>query len=290
MASLTGPNLVKPAAAIDLDASASSDPNGDHIRLRWDEMAGAAGCLDAGDVSGMSLIAPNRPQELAFRVFASDGVLESAPADVKVVVSAGADFVVPAVHPGADQRARPGRTVRLDALGGAPRGTQPGATRTYTWTQTLGPDVDVTTESDERVALFTAPEVFDTLAFSVYASLEGVDGDPDVITVTVVKPDENLAPILYVSADDSTPLASTWVTLTARPVDPEGDPIQSLAWLQTDGTSVTLEPLADFNPATDSEAQVKLLAPAGPTTIVVQVTSCDDRSACGDATVSITIE
>ena len=74
----------------------------------------------------MSLIAPSRPQELAFRVFASDGVLESAPAELKVVVSPGADVVVPAVHPGADQRTRPGRSVRLDALGGAPRGTQTG--------------------------------------------------------------------------------------------------------------------------------------------------------------------
>jgi hypothetical protein len=289
-ASLTGPNLVTPGVPVALDASASSDPNDDHVRLRWDRVIGDGNCLEGSSDPTMSVVAPTRPQELAFRVFASDGVLESAPAELKVVVSAGPDFVVPAVHPGADQRARPGRSVRLDALGGAPRGTQPSSSQTYRWTQTSGPMVELTTEAEGRVALFTAPQVFGTLAFSVYGSVEAVDGNPAVVVTTVVKPEDNLAPTLYVSASDATPLADSWVTLSARAIDPEKDPLVSMGWVQTDGPSVTLVPVGDLDPLISGEAQVKLFAPQGPTTIAVKASACDDRGACGSATISITID
>ena len=287
-ASLTGPSLVAPGASIDLDAGASSDPNGDSIRLRWEETGGEPGCLEAGGMPKLSLSAPRGPQELTYRVFASDGVLESAPADLQIVVSADPDFLIPAVQPGPDQRTRPTYTVRLDALGGAPRGTQPCSTCTYRWTQSLGPSVELPTESQGRAALFTAPATFDTLAFSVFGSADGVDGPPAVVAVTVVKDEDNLPPTLYVSASDSTPAADTWVTVTARIIDPEGDPIASVGWLQTDGPTVSLIPVTDSDPLTSGEAQVKFQAPVGPTPVVIEISVCDDRDDCSNASVSVT--
>ena len=188
--SLVGPEQVLANVGFELDAGASSDTNGDRLRWRWEQTRGdplmPAGVPD----SFVWLTAPARPQEIAFRVFVRDEMLESAPAEVRLIVSTEAQ---PIVMPGTDQRARPDREVVLDALGGLPNPSPP-ATCTFTWVQTRGAEVTLTLEEQGRIARFEGPVAPDELAFAVVATDNGLDSNPAVVRVTMVEADDNLPP------------------------------------------------------------------------------------------------
>lgn len=287
VASLAGPQMLTPGEAFALDAGGSADPNGDRVRLRWEEESALPTCLDLGDREQASLSAPAAPQEIAFRVFASDGWLESGPEEVATVVSAGQNQSAPVVSPGADQRTRAGRTVRLDAMGGSPAGTSTGATRTYTWTQTIGQAVALAYAHDGQVAELVAPDVRDTLAFAVHAKVDGIEGPPAVIAVTVVDDTDNRVPAVYLSASSLTPKVGAEVLVSARLLDPEHDPILLVTWKQLEGSRVDLVPVLAPDLATGADAAATFVAPQSLTPLTIEVAACDDHAGCGSAHVSI---
>ncbi|MEO0812953.1 MAG: hypothetical protein AAFY60_08820, partial [Myxococcota bacterium] len=84
---VTFSDVVNPGATFVLDASGSTDSNGDPISIRWVQLRGEP-AFDPSDEFELrrTVVAPTRAQELAFLAFATDGQLESAPAELRVVV------------------------------------------------------------------------------------------------------------------------------------------------------------------------------------------------------------
>ncbi|MEE8408095.1 MAG: hypothetical protein V3T05_00690 [Myxococcota bacterium] len=283
VSALTGPAVVAPGETLVLDATASADSNNDAIAFRWEQIRGDT-LLDAGSgIARAHLIAPSRPQELAFRVFVQDRRLESAPSDWVVVVSTGGD--VPRVRPGPDQRTRPDRDVRLDARFDSVNDSGTAGSVHYTWEQTYGTPVVLTDDGNGRIAGFFAPDTVEELAFSVIAVDGAVESSPAVTQISVVAADDNLPPSIYLSASTNTPDQGAWVFLTGRVIDPEADKIDSCNWSQS--PAQTLNPLpvcttGAIDPWTH-EIEIGFDAPPPGVTVRIHLQVCDVLDACGEA-------
>lgn len=285
-ASLRGPTQLEPGEPFRLDASTSSDPNGDVVRLRWVQTRGDP-LLPGGDASAkVSMHAPARPQTLVFRVYVRDAALESAAGKLEISVSAANEM---SVHPGQDRRTRPGREVQLDAQAGILAGTQLQTTATYAWAQTLGAPVDLATDADGRIATFEAPAAPDELAFAVVGTLAGVESAPAVIRISVVEEDDNLPPtIFHLSASSTTPLAGASVEISTLVIDPEADPLGACDLTAEPPGAVDL-PVCDATAFPDGSGAAKfdVTAPSAGTAVTITLTVCDDRDACDVESVRI---
>ncbi len=121
---LAGPASVHERSSVLLDASGSSDADGDVLQFRWSQLAGppVALSLERGG-SEARFVAPEVTGDAAlrFEVVASDGVLSGAPATAEVLVRDQPNqlpTISLAVPAGADS----GETVRIKAQGSDPDG------------------------------------------------------------------------------------------------------------------------------------------------------------------------
>lgn len=234
VSSVQGPEVVSPGARFILDATDSTDSNGDSLRYRWEQVRGEP-ALDPSDagLARRELSAPSRSQELLFRVYASDGQLESTPAELQVVIRPFEETSLLDLSVGLDLRSRPGREVRLNAslLVGEPETTQDSGEErlAFEWLQTIGSDVDLTIE-DDGSALFLAPPSIETLAFVLVASDSASLSNPSVSTVSIVDDETNTPPVVFLCSSVSAPEAGQSVVLAAEIYDPEGDALSSPQW------------------------------------------------------------
>lgn len=234
VSSVRGPEVVSPGARFVLDATQSTDSNGDSLRYRWEQVRGEP-ALDPSDagLARRELSAPSRSQELLFRVYASDGQLESAPAELQVVIRPIEETNLLDLSLGLDLRSRPGREVRLDTslLVGEPEMAQDSVEDplAFEWLQTIGSDVDLTIE-DDGSAVFVAPPSIETLAFVLVASDSASLSNPSVSTVSIVDDQTNTRPVVFLCSSVSAPEPGQNVVLAAEIYDPEGDALSAPQW------------------------------------------------------------
>ncbi len=228
-------DLVEPGETFELDASGTTDANGDAFTVRWEQLRGEP-VFSTDDAGALvrSLTAPVRPQELVFRVYASDGRLESAPAEVRIVVRPRDRDDGIQVGAGLDLRSRPGRPVVLNAAQVVDAKTD--GTLAYEWVQTFGSDVDLEVDEGGN-ARFSASEP-DVFAFALTASDEDLISAPAVSTVTVVGPEENAGPSVFICSSAQSPEPGQVVVLATRIFDPEGDALLAPEWRGPEGLNI----------------------------------------------------
>ncbi|MEM6731705.1 MAG: hypothetical protein AAF658_09120, partial [Myxococcota bacterium] len=292
---LVSPMVVQPNQQFTLDATETTDPNGDALRFRWEQSSGEP-VLDPEDAgTGVrTVVAPERPQALVFRAYASDDRLESAATEVTVIVRIPDGATQLDLGPGVDLRSRPGRPVILDAQ--SVSDTQlPGAS--YEWIQTRGPEVELTI-SENGTATFEAPSR-ETFAFALSVSDANIVSAPAVSTVTVVGPEDNLRPSVFLCTSLEQPEPGQIVTLAARIFDPEGDALEEPEWSGPDSVefldataSSGAQTCAGDAPSVHGGPQessavtsVTFEMPALEETVEFELESCDASNACATATV-----
>jgi hypothetical protein len=229
---------------VTLDASGSSDIEGDPLTYAWAQVAGPTAELDLTDPARPRFVAPaveRSAATLTFSVTAHDGELASEPAVVNVTVKNVNQ--APVADAGDDQTVREHAPVTLDGTGSYDPDGEPIA---FAWTQVGGPAV-VLADGDTAQPSFTAPLVGragDVFTFRLVVTDGLVEGED---TMTVFVENVNQPPVAD-AGPDQTENELAPVTLDGSgSSDPDGDPL-TYEWTQVSGTPVTLSDAATAMP------------------------------------------
>ncbi len=208
-----------------------TDPEGQGLTYTWTQVSGASVAITNANTATPSFTAPNLVADgtLVFRVAVSDGTNITYDT-VSVVVHADNDGTT--ADAGTDQSVNEDAVVSLHAVGTDPENQA----LTYTWTQTGGPSV-VLSSTSSASPTFTAPNLLTntTLTFQVAVS-DGVNVSTDTVEVLVNADDD--APTVNAGADQTVNEGAA-VTMTATATDPESQGL-TYVWTQTGGPAVVL--------------------------------------------------
>ncbi|MCO6435859.1 MAG: LEPR-XLL domain-containing protein [Phycisphaerae bacterium] len=172
---------------VTLDASHSSDPEGQSLTYEWVQTSGPTVTLSDAHAANPTFTAPEgvSNSDMTFELHVSDGTNTSVDT---VNVTVNADDDAPTAHAGDDQTVNEGDAVTLDAS----HSSDPeGQSLTYEWVQTGGPTV---TLSDATAAspTFSAPDTtgISHLTFEVTVTDPGGAAHTDTVEIDVHDPAE----------------------------------------------------------------------------------------------------
>ena len=261
---------------VTLDASGSSDPDGDTLSYSWTQDANDAVAVTLSDdtVASPTFTAPSTLSVLAFEVTVSDGQGGSSTDRVSVYVLNRA----PTADAGADQTVTVGNTVALDASGSSDADSD---TLSYSWSQSPDDTVTVTLRgADTATPSFTALTSSAELHFTVAVSDDHAGLDTDEVTITVQV--ANQAPSANAGPDQSVNSGDTVTLDGAGSSDPDSGDTLIYSWFQRSGTSVSL---SDAN-----AVQPTFTAPASTTSLEFRLTVTDGRGGAATDYVTITVQ
>ena len=276
---------VAEGAAVALDGSASSDPEGEALTWDWRQTGGPQVSLEGAETSRSSFEAPVQlvaDTVLTFSLRVTDARGAASELDeVRVTVEAGPNDP-PAADAGPDQTVEERDRVTLTGTAADPEGEAV----TFAWTRTAGPAVTLDGAATAAAA-FTAPDqlVQDVVyTFALTATdARGAVSPADEVRVTV-EAGPNDPPVADAGADQ-TVQEQDRVTLTGSASDPEGEAL-TFAWTQTGGPAVTLEDAASAIAAFTAPDQL-----VEDLVLTFAVTATDARGAVSEADeLRITVE
>lgn len=170
-----------------LDASQSSDPDGDKLQFNWQQISGKNVIVSTATTAKASFNA-NEPGEYTFKVIVSDGQLSSEAIQKVIVTQKPATVTKPTTRNYAPRAYLPfvirgdlNQTITLDASRSSDRNGDP---LQFTWEQISGPTVNLSSSGSQ--ASFTAIEA-GNFKFRVVVSDGHAQAD-DVVTVRIRAP------------------------------------------------------------------------------------------------------
>ena len=216
------------AEVVVLEGGGSRDPDGDTLTYQWTQTGGPAVSLrDARPSSSQARFnSPRTEQTLMFELRVTD---ESDASSTDTVTL---DFVnaPPTAQAGTNQDAGRGQEVRLTGWGNDDADDE----LSYSWTQISGPLVELS-DATAVTPVFTSPNEFGALVFSLTVSDGEHESAPDTVTITI----RNLAPTAA-AGPIQTVAHGTRVTLDGSgSSDPDGDNL-AYKWTQLLGDEVSL--------------------------------------------------
>lgn len=230
---------VATGAAVTLDGSESTDPEGQAISYEWSFVTRPTG--SAAQLSSVTAPRPTFTADVAgtydLQLVVNDGELDSV-AD-RVAVTATESNRAPTANAGADQTVAVGSVVNLDGSGS---GDADGDSITYVWEMTSRPDGSVAGIKDPYAAttLFLA-DVAGTYTITLLVG-DGTDlSTVDEMVVTAVA--ANGVPVANAGPDQSVQTGATVTLSGGASSDPEGDPL-NFQWTLTskpDGSAAALD-------------------------------------------------
>ena len=167
---------------VQLNGSASTDPEGDRLTYAWNQTAGPSVELGNASSANMSFTAPDvgaAGDTLTFEMTVTDNDGANSTDTVDITVNNVAVNQPPEANAGNNQTVNEGNNVTLDSSGTDPEGD----TLTYAWNQTAGPSVTLSA-ANSPTPTFVAPDVGaagDTLTFELTVN----DGNGNTATDTV---------------------------------------------------------------------------------------------------------
>jgi len=182
-----GPDkTVDSGATVNLDASASTDPEGDSLSYEWEPVSRANVTLSDANTATPSFTASDVDVEtiLSFEVTVSDGNggTDTDTVDIRIEpTEQPAENQPPVADAGADQTVPEESTTTLDATGSSDPDEDSLA---YTWTQTSGPDVTLS-DANTATPSFTTPAVDQATDLTFEVTVNDGQGGTDTETVTV---------------------------------------------------------------------------------------------------------
>ncbi|MEN9416415.1 MAG: hypothetical protein RI988_35 [Pseudomonadota bacterium] len=233
--------------AVTLDASASTDADGDALTYSWTLSSQPSGSTAAlsGPTTVRPSFVPDRAGSYTLTLVVSDGRATSAP--VTVTVTAAAGNAAPVAQAGAAQNVTVGSTVTLD---GSASSDANGDALTYRWSLTTRPAGSSAALSSNTSAkpTFTAD-----VAGKFVATLIVNDGalDSEPATVVVTSAAANVAPVARAGANQNVVVGGLAVLDGSASSDANGDAL-TYRWSLTTrpaGSAATLSNATSAKPS-----------------------------------------
>lgn len=271
-------NTASSGVVLPIDASGSSDPDGDALTYQWTQISGPQATISNANqaIASVSFPVLSGTTTFEFRVEVTDAALDSA-TDTVVFSLTPAPNTAPTVDAGPDQTVSGGSAVALAAVA-SDADNDP---LTFQWTQTGGPAVALTGDTTLAPS-FTAPNravANQTLTFELAVN-DGTDTTTDTVSITVPA---NLAPNADAGAPQTVAGGSSVTLDASASSDPENDPL-IFNWVQVSGPSVAL---ADAGTATPSFTAPPRNANAQSLVFEVRVTDSFDATSTAQVTITI---
>lgn len=245
-------------------AGSGTDADDDALTYSWTQTAGPAVSLSSTTSAHPTFTAPVGPATLTFDLTVSDGTATSTDS-VAVTVAANR---APVANAGPDQSVFNRSVVTLTGAGSS---DPDGDAMTYSWVQTGGTAVSLSSASTVRPT-FTAPLAAGQLTFRLTTS-DGVASSFDTVVVTVVP---NRAPVANAGPDQSVSVRRGVTLNGSSSTDPDNNPL-TYSWTQTGGTAVTLLSPTSVNPT--------FTTPIGAATLTFRLTVSDGSRTATDSVV-----
>jgi len=175
---------------VNLDGSASSDPENTNLTFNW--MIESKPTGSTASLSSDSIVDPNFTPDLAgtykIKLVVNDGLLDS---DISnIIIVAIEKNVEPIANPGSDENIEVGQLIQLDGSGSSDANDD---NLTYNWNLLIAPSQSVAVLVDDSTQRPTlVPDIEGEYVISLVVNDGAVDSDPVNITITAIKAVERI--------------------------------------------------------------------------------------------------